>query len=106
MVLDDFKEIHISSLYVINNGTDEEWIDSSPEEKVNILEKMASKTKVFIPHMISNPKKAVQIFEEEIKKLKDAGLDIGKGNAEYGYKMPLPEKDKPPHRRLLIYKRG
>ena len=36
--------------------------------------------------------------------LKDAGLDIGKENAEFGYRMPLPEKHVV-SRRLIIFRR-
>lgn len=28
-----------------------------------------------------------------INRLKQEGLDIGKGDSKFGYKMPLPEKD-------------
>ena len=29
-----------------------------------------------------------------IETLKQEGLDIGKGDAQFGYKMPIPEKDR------------
>jgi len=104
MVLDDFKEISLSTLYSMDDGTDEEWNEGSPEQKVSILEKMIPKTKVIIPILLSNPR-ALKIFEREIKELQDAGLNLGKGDNEYGYKMPLPESNKSSHRELIIYKR-
>ena len=39
-----------------------------------------------------------------IQMLKQAGLDIGKGDYEFGYKMPVPEKDKS-IRYLQIFRR-
>ena len=39
-----------------------------------------------------------------IEFLKDNGLDIGRGNCQFGYKMPLPEKDKS-QRYLQIFRR-
>ncbi len=45
-----------------------------------------------------------RILENCLERLKQAGLDIGKENAEYGSKMPLPEKDDE-YRELRIFKR-
>ncbi len=33
-------------------------------------------------------------MQRYIELLRQEGLDIGKGNAEFGYRMPLPEKGK------------
>lgn len=44
------------------------------------------------------------IFNKYINALKSLGLDIGKGDCEYGYKMPLPEKGEE-KRKLIIFKR-
>lgn len=43
-------------------------------------------------------------IENYIKNLERSGLDIGKGNAEFGYKMPLPEKGQL-NRKLIIFRR-
>ena len=43
-----------------------------------------------------------------IAMLKEAGLDIGKGDCQFGYKMPIPDKDeyaKHQVRSLQIFKR-
>ena len=46
-----------------------------------------------------------QPFLDYIKKIRDYGLDIDKSeSAEYGYKMPPAEKDKP-FRELKIFRR-
>ncbi len=39
-----------------------------------------------------------------VDRLKQEGLDIGKGDAQFGYRMPLPEKNKST-RYLLIFRR-
>jgi hypothetical protein len=44
------------------------------------------------------------MFDKYINDLKSLGLDIGKGECEYGYKMPLPEKGES-RRELIIFKR-
>jgi len=45
----------------------------------------------------------IKEMERYIKGLQKAGLDIGKGDAAFGYRMPLPEKNKP--RELIIFRR-
>jgi hypothetical protein len=44
------------------------------------------------------------IFNKYIDNLKSSGLDIGKGDFEYGYKMPLPEKGEE-RRKLIVFRR-
>ena len=43
-------------------------------------------------------------FQIGIRNLRRGGLDIGKGNAEYGYRMPIPKKDTN-QRQLIIFRR-
>ena len=43
-------------------------------------------------------------FQNGIELLRGAGLDIGKGDAEYGYRMPIPEKDANT-RELIVFRR-
>jgi len=105
MALEDFKERYLSNLCPSNDGTDEDYREGSSEEKVNILEKMAPKTKIILPRLFSKPNSAVQSFEREVKDLQEAGLDIGKGDANYGYKIPLPESDSSGYRKLIIFRR-
>jgi hypothetical protein len=47
----------------------------------------------------------LKAMERYIKGLQGAGLDIGKGDAAFGYKMPLPEKNKV-GRDLIIFRRN
>ena len=46
----------------------------------------------------------IQEMEDYITSLKKSGLDIDRGSAEFGYKMPLPEK-KDYYRDLRIFRR-
>ena len=43
-------------------------------------------------------------FNKTIEKLKKRGLDIGRGESRYGFRMPLPEKGKH-YRELIIFRR-
>ena len=45
-----------------------------------------------------------EIMENYIRRLQENGLRIGRGDAEFGYKMPLPEKDSA-YRQLVIFRR-
>lgn len=47
---------------------------------------------------------AIKYFENYLAKLKSIGLEIGKGESEYGYKMPLPKKGDD-IRKLIIFRR-
>ena len=43
-------------------------------------------------------------LERYISLLQEAGLKIGKGDLEYGYRMPIPKKDTN-QRQLIIFRR-
>jgi hypothetical protein len=59
----------------------------------------------FVAKIVSPEIFANNYFEKYINELKLEGLDIGKGECEYGYKMPLPEKGEE-RRKLIIFKRN
>jgi len=44
------------------------------------------------------------LLNECLDVLRKMGHDIGKGNVEYGYKMPLPEKGES-YRKLIVFRR-
>lgn len=46
----------------------------------------------------------VKTFERRVEILKEVGLDIGKGENKYGYKMPLPQEDSA-LRELIVFRR-
>jgi len=47
---------------------------------------------------------STKMMETYIKRLQENGLKIGKGDAEFGYRMPLPENDAF-NRYLVIFRR-
>ena len=68
-----------------------------------ISEKMKS-NQYYIPKTMPAEITNTYIFNKYIEKLKSLGMDIGKGDCEYGYKMPLPEKGEE-KRKLIIFRR-
>ena len=58
-------------------------------------------------HYPRNDLKNPQILERYVERLKDDELDIGHGDCEFGYKMPLPSKDEMRlmKRDLIIFRR-
>ena len=58
----------------------------------------------FVAEIVSPKIFGTNYFDKYINELKSFGLDIGKGDYEYGYKMPLPEKGEE-SRKLIIFKR-
>jgi hypothetical protein len=57
----------------------------------------------FIAETVSLEIFATNYFDKYLNELKSFGLDIGKGDCEYGYKMPLPEKGEE-KRKLIIFR--
>lgn len=72
-----------------------DWIDGN---KIEILEKL--KPNQYIRYGKINVEKLNLILE----RLKEKGLDIGKGNCEYGYKMPIIQNGNK-ERELIIFRR-
>ena len=54
-----------------------------------------------VSYSINNGTREMQAYVDGLQR---AGLDIGKSGAEFGYRMPLPEKDKT-MRDLIIFRR-
>ncbi len=44
------------------------------------------------------------LFQEYLSRLKQLGIDVGKGDTKYGFKMPLPNKEDT-DRKLIIFRR-
>jgi hypothetical protein len=66
-------------------------------KKMNVNEYIIAKT-------LSAEELNTNYFHQYIKMLNSKGIDIGKGESEYGYKMPLPNK-KDDSRKLIIFRR-
>ena len=58
----------------------------------------------FTAEIVSLEKFVTNYFDKYLNELRLLGLDIGKGECEYGYKMPLPEKGED-RRKLIIFRR-
>jgi hypothetical protein len=68
-----------------------------------ILKKMNVKNYI-VARMLPAKELNVNSFQEYIGTLKSRGIDIGKGESEYGYKMLLPKKEES-YRELIIFRR-
>jgi hypothetical protein len=58
----------------------------------------------FTAETISSKIFATNYFDKYLNELRLLGLDIGKGDCPYGYKMPLPERGEE-RRKLIIFRR-
>lgn len=86
---------------------DKEDIVNLSESDMEGILAIANNLKVnqyFVAKIVSPEIFATNYFERYINELKIEGLDIGKGDCEYGYKMPLPEKGEE-RRELIIFRR-
>jgi hypothetical protein len=88
---------HIESAEIFN--IEEENL----ERDIKILKRL-EKDNYFRIKKLPAREKNITPFLEYIELLKNFNLDIGKGECEYGYQMPLVEKGKP-YRYLKIFKR-
>ncbi|MEK6833149.1 MAG: hypothetical protein AABY32_03805 [Nanoarchaeota archaeon] len=90
--------------YKIDNDEDLiNQVELYAEGSFNIANKLKA-NQYFIAKTVSLVKFGGNYFDNYINNLKSLGLDIGKGNCEYGYKMPLPEKGED-RRKLIIFRR-
>ena len=75
-------------------------------EGIYKISKRLKPNQYFIAETITNKKLYDSNYlQKYIDKLREFGLNIGKGDAEYGYKMPLPENQKNFSRSLIIFRR-
>jgi len=86
--------------YKLNEEEIMDFIDKSVDYRIKIIKKMKPNTYlVYDNSILSNIKR----FDSEIESLKENGLDIGKGNSQYGYRMPIPKKGE--GKKLIIFRR-
>lgn len=80
-------------------------IDESEDirDKADILKKINSGEYLAIATLDSSTTDT-RPFQEAINQLREAGFDIGKGDAQYGFKMPIPYKNDI-RRKLIIFRR-
>ena|SRR3989338_4248922 len=78
-----------------------EMMDGSARDVAGVISKMQVDEYWSKSFLASEP---VQKMERYVDALKNADLDIGHGDAEFGYKMPLPNKESG-WRQLIIFRR-
>lgn len=86
---------------------DKEDIVNNSELGIEGTFAIANKLKInqyFIAKSISLEMFSTNYFDKYLEELRYLGLDIGKGECQYGYKMPLPEK-REEKRELIIFRR-
>ncbi|MBS3151005.1 hypothetical protein J4443_01325 [Candidatus Woesearchaeota archaeon] len=91
-----------------------------PEDQIDYLEARGSREDIsvimgILQHLAPNEylpvynlkarERDVSPFHGYIEALRSAGLDVGKGDAEYGFRMPLPENGQS-DRELIIFRRN
>ena len=89
--------------YVIESKDFRGWEDCEIETRLNVLAKLPKDHYVVLCTRPAT-ETDTRYFQRQIKALIKYGLDVGGGNAMYGYKMPLPEKEEA-FRELRIFKR-
>lgn len=94
----DLKEYNLSleDSLIMNESED-------IRDKADILKKINPGEYLTIATLDSSATDTRQ-FQIAINRLIDAGFDIGKGDAQYGFKMPLPNKNDI-YRKLIIFRR-
>ncbi len=90
--------------YVCRNPNElTDLLEGSAEEVIRILERF-NRGEFYKKSYLAETKTPARMVEY-ISLLSRAGLDIGKGDSDFGYRMPLPEK-KDTHRDLIIFRRN
>ncbi len=83
----------------------EDLLSGGLDDKVKVLRRLPPGEYVTVEQIPTEDKKHTDLsdtsyFQSYIERLRSAGLDIGKGDAEYGYRMPVPKRGA--NKRLLI----
>ena len=92
-------------LYIIEDRAEKSLYDDRDfKTRVDILRRLRLGQYIPVDEMKAGGTNTIR-FQNYIELLRREGLDIGKGDAEYGYKMPLP-KGNAPYRELIIFRRS
>ena len=97
-VWEGLKEYNLNSAEDVFNVT-----ETGIRGKVTLLQKLKPNEYLVVTTCSAN-KTNTSFFQNYIENLKKLGLDVGKGEAKYGYKMPLPNKEDT-DRKLIIFRR-
>ena len=80
-------------------------LEGSAREHVSILEKLKPNECYERTFRYEGNITTTQPLERYLSSLREAGLNIGRGEAEFGYRMPLPGREAS-SRKLIIFRRG
>lgn len=94
--------------YTIPEAELHDWLDGDLESRVDVLRRLKPGQYVVVTrklavHLDDNIMDT-RYFQNYIEALRRRGFDIGKGDAEYGYKMPVP-KSGSSSRDLTVFRR-
>ena len=81
-----------------------ELVEGDIESLVGFLGRLQPGEKLTTKFHINTNSQDISKLQSCVEGLKRCGTDIGKGDAEYGFKMPIPEKDSA-YRDLVIFRR-
>lgn len=92
--------------FVFDGTVFNDFEEGGSEDRVKILRKL--KVNEYLEEEVryreGENKNNTQPLTRYLEKLKEAGLDIGHGNCEFGYQMPLPNP-RDISRKLIIFRR-
>ena len=99
------KGLPIVSVESLCDNYIEDWIKRKSSGRIEVLRKLKVSQGTII---VNNKGRHFHNFLDrcnlEINLYQNAGLDLGKGNAEFGYRMPLPKPGEN-YRGLIIFRR-
>ena len=90
--------------YKVDSDDFMDLVEGGMEEKVNILKKLEVGEFLVVDRMNLAIGNDTTRFNRYIEQLRETGLDVGRGDVEYGFKMPLPEKNDA-FRKLIVFRR-
>ena len=88
----------------------EHWLEGELIDKIEVLQKLKVGQGIILADSRENliPIKGrnnAQYLESKLREYQRAGLDVGKGDCEFGYRMPLPNCEDN-NRELIIFRRN
>ena len=84
-----------------------DWMEGKRDDKIRVLRKLkVSQGTIVINSRYNLNRKIddVKFLNSQIRQYQNNGLDLGKGDAEFGHRMPLPEPGEN-YRELIIFRR-
>ena len=89
--------------YVLSEDESHGWEDGDLRSRVGVLRRLKPGQYIVVATIIDDMKNTGP-FQDYIEELRGYGLDVGKGDAEYGHRMPIPERGAK-KRELIVFRR-